>query len=224
MFIWPLFLKISQDTDSPSYPGKAIRYTGGKKCFKIKKLHDEEPAVTEDHHLWLQIKWNWFPLSRDSSGWWSIMCKQLANSLPASQGCMKKEVGWGKPRMENDISTTDLNYLSPSQKAWLRSHLWISYVACWIEHHWRKKKREREREDALFFPPRFQSKDTPSPDLKKMYIYVSFISLLLLSSWLYQDNSNTVGWAIHCHKQHGRSHMMGLFQVWIRVQVWSSKK
>ena len=146
MFIWPLFLKISQDTDSPSYPGKAIRYTGGKKCFKIKKLHDEEPAVTEDHHLWLQIKWNWFPLSRDSSGWWSIMCKQLANSLPASQGCMKKEVGWGKPRMENDISTTDLNYLSPSQKAWLRSHLWISYVACWIEHHWRKKKKERERE------------------------------------------------------------------------------
>ena len=88
----------------------------------------------------------------------------------------------------------------------------------------KKKEREREREDALFLPPRFQSKDTPSPDLKKMYIYVSFISLLLLSSRLYQDNSNTVGWAIHCHKQHGRSHMMGLFQVWIHVQVWSSTK
>lgn len=46
VFIWPLLLKISQDTDSPGYPGKAIRYRGGKKCFKIKKLRDEEPAVT----------------------------------------------------------------------------------------------------------------------------------------------------------------------------------
>ena len=77
------------------------------------------------------------------------MCKQLANSLPASQGYMKKEVGWGKPRTEKDISTTDLSYLSPSQKAWLRSHLWISYVACWIGHCWRKKKKERERERML---------------------------------------------------------------------------
>lgn len=169
MFIWPLFLKISQDTDSPGYPGKAIRYRGGKKCFKIKKLRDEEPAVTEDHHLWLQIKWNWFPLSRDSSEWWSIMCKQLANSLPASQGYVRKEVGWGKPRMKKDISTTDLNYLSPSQKAWLRSHLWISYVACWIGHRWQKKNKKRGFSSSLQDSiPRTHH----SHDLKKcIYIY-----------------------------------------------------
>lgn len=116
----------------------------------------------EDHHLWLQIKWNWFPLSRDSSEWWSIMCKQLANSLPASQGYVRKELGWGKPRMKKDISTTDLNYLSPSQKAWLRSHLWISHVACWIGHCWQKKNKS-----VLFLPPRFHSKDTTHMIWKK---------------------------------------------------------
>lgn len=122
----------------------------------------------EDHHLWLQIKWNWFPLSRDSSEWWSIMCKQLANSLPASQGYVRKELGWGKPRMKKDISTTDLNYLSPSQKAWLRSHLWISHVACWIGHRWQKKNKS-----VLFLPPRFHSKDTPLTwSEKNVYICV----------------------------------------------------
>jgi len=33
---------------------------------------------------------------------------------------------------KNEIasSTTELNYLSPPQNAWLRSHLGMSYVAC----------------------------------------------------------------------------------------------
>lgn len=170
MFIWPLVLKISQDTDSPGYPGKAIRYRGGKKCFKIKKLRDEEEAVTEDHHLWLQIKWNWFPLSRDSSEWWSIMCKQLASSLPASQGYVRKEVGWGKPRMKKDISTTDLNYLSPSQKAMVKIPS-LDLLRCLL--NWASLAKEKQKESVLFLPPRFHSKDTPLtwPE-KNVYICV----------------------------------------------------
>lgn len=71
--LWFLFFKILQDTNSPSYPGKAIKYRGGKKSvLKLRRLVSRSQQWQKSHHLWLQMKWNWFSLSKDGSEWWSI--------------------------------------------------------------------------------------------------------------------------------------------------------